>query len=144
MHMHLGNLVEVIGVVGEAVAHDVVGDDGIDLDAGDVSAAVSYGAQHIDTTARADDGEIAVRTQHVGDRRCGRHQIAAIAVAPMMRVGIHQRSLRIGIDNDGAAHSLLIDFNARDRIPLRIERSLALHSLGINDVDEAIAEVRDR
>ena len=123
VHVHFGNLVEVIGVIGEAVAHDVVGDDGIDFDAGDVGAAIRHRAQHIHTAARADDGEVTARAQHVGQRRRSRHQIAPVIVAPMMRVGIHQVGAGVGVDDDGLGPALVVDFDSRQRVPARVKRA---------------------
>ena len=142
VHVHLGNLVEVVSVVGENPAHDVGGNDGIDLDAGDVQAAVGDGAQHIHSAARADDGEVSARTQHVGHRRCRRHQIATVSLVPVIGIGVHDVGAGVGVDDDCLGVSPPVHFHARERIPLGVERRFALHALGIDDVNELAAKVR--
>src|SRR5207244_6380597 len=62
----LGAVVQVIGVVGVALAHHRVGDDRIDLDPGHVRTATGYGAQHVHATARTYDGKVSARAQHIG------------------------------------------------------------------------------
>ncbi len=141
MHVHLGNLVEVKRVVGEAIAHDVVGNDGIDFDAGDIRAAVGHGAQHVNATARPDDGEVAVRTQHVRHRRGRRHQVDAGSRRSNDRDRCSSEKCCASASITMALRrSLLVDLNPRERIPARIERRVALHALGIDDVDQAVVE----
>ena len=36
---------------------------------------------------------------------------------------------------------LLIDFDARERIPVRVHRRVALHALGIHNVDQLVVKV---
>ena len=66
--VHFRLLVQMKGVVRVAAAHDGVGDDGIDLDSGNAGTAVGYRAQDVHAAAGADDGEVAMRAQHIGQR----------------------------------------------------------------------------
>ena len=65
MNVYFVPLVKVIGVPGILVAHDRICDERIDFDPVDVGAAVRNSAQHVDSTARANDGEVASWTQHI-------------------------------------------------------------------------------
>src|SRR5690349_20269056 len=102
---------EVVSVVGEAPSHDVVGDDGINLDAGDAWAAIGDRAQNVNAAAGPDNREVTVWTEYVGQRSRLGHQLAAVIVAPMVGVGVHQRGLRVGVDDNCASRALLIYFH---------------------------------
>ena len=75
MNLNVGPLVQVLRVVGVALPHDRVGDNGIDFDAGYAGAPIRNRAQDVNTASRPDDGVGAVRPQHIGtgteDYFCG-------------------------------------------------------------------------
>src|SRR6202030_2344440 len=69
LDVYLGPLIQVIRIIGVAVAHHGVGDDRIDLNSGDARAAVGNGAKYIDSATRADDCVLAVRPQNISQCR---------------------------------------------------------------------------
>ncbi len=143
--MHVGPIVEMLRVVGVPLAHDGGGDDGIDLDPGHARAAVGHGAQNVDAAARADDGELSVRAENVG--QCGRrgHQIVLPHGAlPVREIGVHDVGGSVGVDDDRLGLALAVDFHARERIPARElhPRGIAEHALRVHHVDEASGVVR--
>ena len=73
MNMHVGPLVEMLGVVGVTLAHDGGRDDGIDLDPGYAGTAVCNRAQDIDAAPGPDDGVLP----------CGRKTFASAGGADM-------------------------------------------------------------
>src|SRR5208282_4687041 len=113
VNVHLGNLVEVVGIVRVTVTHDVIGDDGIDLDAGDVTAAVGHRALHVHSAAGTDDGVVAIRTQHIGQGRRGCHEVALVRGIPVVRIGIHEVGAGIGINHNDLGPALLIHLYPR-------------------------------
>ncbi len=143
VNVHLGPLVQMKGVVGVAAAHDGVGNDGIDLDSGNARAAIAHRAQDVHAAAGADDGVVAVRAQHVGQRRRRRHQISLPGTLPMFGIDVHQVGGGVGIDHDRLALALGIYFDARDGIPAREldPGGIAEASLGVNDVEESAGVV---
>ena len=141
VHMHFGQFIEVVGEVRIAAAHDVVRDDGIDFDAGDVPAAVGNGAQYIDSSARPYDGEVAPGAEYVGERRWCRHKVVAIPGVPVVRVGIHDVGIGVGIDHDHLGAPDFINFDARQRIPLGEQRRGSPRPLGVHNVDEIATQI---
>ena len=67
MNVNVCELVEMVGIVSVPIPHDRVRDEGIYLDAGYVPAAIRDGAQHVNSSAWADDGEVAARAQYVSE-----------------------------------------------------------------------------
>src|SRR6185437_5583202 len=65
----LGQIVQVIRVVGVSATHHVIDDNGIDLNASDVGTAVGDGSHHVHASARANNGEVSLRAQHIRERR---------------------------------------------------------------------------
>ena len=61
MNIHLWNFVKVIRKLRIAPAHDVIHDDAIDLNTGNLGAAISYGSQRVNSASRADNGKVAPR-----------------------------------------------------------------------------------
>ncbi len=60
----------------------------------------------------------------------------------MIGVGVHDVGAGVGVDDDCLGVSPLVHFHARERIPLGVERRLALHALGVDDVNQLAAKVR--
>ena len=66
MNVHLRAIIKVISILRVAPTHDGIGDDGINLDAGDAGAAIGHSPQDVHATARTDDGVFTVGPQQVG------------------------------------------------------------------------------
>ena len=48
--------------------------------------------------------------------------VVPIVIAPVMRIGVHQERAGIGVDHDRPRVALVIDLDARERVPARIDR----------------------
>ncbi len=73
--VNLRTLVKVIRIIGVPVAHDGVGNDGIDFDSGHIGTAIRHRPQHIHTSARTDDRVFTMWPQNVDQGRRGGHQV---------------------------------------------------------------------
>src|SRR6185312_11949265 len=91
----LGQIVQVIRVVGVSATHHVIDDNGIDLNASDVGTAVGDGSHHVHASARANNGEVSLRAQHIRERRRGGHQaLLPIKASLPWNAGVRGRGTR--------------------------------------------------
>ncbi len=67
--VNLGTQIEIVAEPGEALAHDRVGDDAVDLDGGDIGAAAVEGARHVPAAAGSDDQGLGAGADGIGERR---------------------------------------------------------------------------
>src|SRR5215813_13363488 len=137
----------MIGIIGVPAAHHIVNDRWIDLDAGDIRAAIGYGTKHVYPASRPDDGEIPMRPEHIGNgwrrrhevllpvesRLCGqtglyRRGIRALLTVPQRWIDVHDGTGSIGIDDDVTSPVLPVNLDARNCIPPG-----ELHPLGITE-----------
>ena len=124
-------------------AHDGVGNDGIDLDRGDVAAAARHGAGDVIAASRPDDQSFCAGTQSVGKSRPLVQQIEALArrQAPLPIESSDSRA-RIGVDLDGPVYvplppgADLRDPDAGEAIPRSESLGRDFISLGYRDIDE--------
>ena len=140
VNVNFGLFVETVRVVGVASTHDGGGDYWIDFNAGDIRTAIGDGTENVNTAAGTDDGEFAVRAKDIGEGRWSSHQVVLpLGTLPLVRIDVHDVGGGVGIDDDGFGSALAIDFDARDRIPLREFDPIAIacETLGVNDVDQA-------
>src|SRR5436190_10943748 len=99
----------MVGIIGVAIPHHGVRDDGVDLDTGHAGAAAGDRPQNVGTSARSNDGKLSVRTKDVRECRWRGHQVLLpIAIVPMARVGIHDVSGSVGVDDYGFRAPLTI------------------------------------
>ena len=117
LDMDIRALVQVLCVIRVAAAHDGIGDDGIDLDSSDAVAAIGDRPQNVDPSTRPDDGVVAVRAEHICQRRRRRHQIVLPGSLPVGGVGVHDVGGSVRINHNGLRATLTVDFDARKRVP---------------------------
>src|SRR5438105_15912236 len=115
----------MISVVRVASPHDVIGNDGIDFDPGNLRAAIGYGAQHVHSATRSNDGKITTWAQHVDHGwRCAHQVVLPRRPSPSMRVHVHDRGAGVSIDDDVLrAVWITVDLYARDGIPADVFHS---------------------
>ena len=141
VEVDVGPLVKMFGIIGVTSAHDGIGNDGIDFNAGDAGAAVGQGAQYVNASARTDDGEISMGTQNIGQRRGAGHENAfPRRTRHAFWFDIHDVSGGIGIDHNCFVMALAIHFHARQGIPAGKfdPGGIAENSLGIDHVDDPV------
>src|SRR5712691_12700596 len=101
MNIHLWNFVKVIRKLRIAPPHDVIHDDAIDLNTRNLGASINYGSQYVNSASWADNGEVAPRTQYIGQSRRGAHQdVLPLSALPAMRVHVHDCRAGVSIDQD--------------------------------------------
>ena len=120
--MNLGTQIEVVAEPGEALAHDGVGDDAVDLDRGDIGAAAVQRARHVPPAARSDDQRLGAGAHGIRQRRTLQREIAAVVRSEIGEIEFRNRGGRIGVDDNAvAAIGLAYDADPRKVVPLREE-----------------------
>src|SRR5262249_53141028 len=99
MDVNLGPQVEAVAEIGEALAHDGVGDDRVDLDAGDVAAAAVEGARNVPSAARSDDQRLGGGTDDVRKRRDLIAEMARRFVRKMVEIVLKDGGSGVAIDD---------------------------------------------
>jgi hypothetical protein len=144
VEVNIGPLVEMFGISGVTAAHDGVGNDGIYFDAGDAGAAAGQGTQHVNASARTDNGKISAGPENVGQRRRAGHENAFPRRTPhVFWFDIHDVSGGIGIDHDCFVMTPAVHFHTGQGVPAgKFHPSgIAEDSLGIDHIDEPVGKV---
>ena len=141
MDVHFRQLIKMVGVVGIAATHDVVHDNGIDLDTGDAWAAAHHRSQDVHAAPRPNNGEVAMRPKNV--RRRGRrchHQSLPLFSKRAMRLRVHNGAVGVFVNyHPFRAISFAVHLKTRDCIPADVLDILPLgdeHTLRINNVNK--------
>src|SRR6185437_12502005 len=94
-------------------------DDRVDFDSGHAGTAVGNRAQNVDATTGTDDRVGSMRPEDVYRRRWSGHQLPLpFHLAEMLRVGVHDVGVGVGIDDDDAGTvRRAINLHSRQRIP---------------------------
>src|SRR6202041_19150 len=118
VNVNFRTFVEMLGVSSISSAHDGIGNDGIDFDAGYAGTAIRYRAQHIHTPPRPDNGVVAARPKYVGQRWRGRHKITfPFGVALVCQVTVQDEGGCVSVYHDSLGLTLAVNFPARQSIP---------------------------
>ena len=136
-NVDVGAQVETAAEPGEALAHDGGGDDGIDLDSGDVVAAGSQRARHVPAAAGPDDQSLGARPDGIGKAGALLEQVAAVARREVVEIEIGDGGGGVGIDEDGVPAFIGVVHNGHARKVVPLDEPLVGQrlALGVADVD---------
>src|SRR5207245_6728213 len=98
--VYVGTQINAAAQLRILLPHDGGGDDGINLDAGDVVAARGQRARHIPSAAGADDEALGGGPDRVGQAGTLVEQIAPVALGQVVEIEIRDAGGGVGIDEN--------------------------------------------
>src|ERR1039458_2288834 len=118
LDVHLGAQIEAVAERGEALAHDGIGDDTVDLDGGDIGAAAIEGAGDVPTAAGSDDEGFGAGANGIGEGGALQGEVAAGVGCEVGEIEFRDVGGGVGVDDDAvAAIGVVDDADARKIVP---------------------------
>ena len=135
--VHVGTQIDAAALGHVAVAHDGGGDDGVDLDAGNIVAAGGQRAGDVPTAAGPDDQGFGAGTHGIGQGRPLFQKLVAFAGGEVREIEAGDAGGSVRVDEDG----VVADGDAREAVPLHELFLLQLLALGVAYGDDVVCAV---
>ncbi len=135
---HLRTEVEPTAQVREPLAHNRGGDDGVDLDTGDVVAARGQRARQVPSAARADHQRLGAGPQGVDQTRPLVEQVVPFLLGKPRQIEAGNAGGGVGVDDDVRRPAVPIprERDAREAVPADEALARQFLALGVFHVDE--------
>ena len=98
--VNLGAQIEIVAQPGEALAHDGVGDDAVDLDGGHIGAAAVKGARNVPPASGSDDQGLRAGANRIRERRTVDGEVVAVLRSEVGEIEFRDGRRGVGVDHN--------------------------------------------